>query len=81
MKRRAPSTYDVHWRARIALTYRGDERLAHSLDLKLSKLRLECIELEAGLEASRARALLATLVAGAGRYQLVRRRFILAKRR
>lgn len=41
VKHHGPRTYDVHWRARIALTYTGNNNLDHSLEATLPRLRLD----------------------------------------
>ena len=75
-KRRGPRTYDVRWRARIALVYAGDSMFAHRLDATLPRLRLERIAIEPGLDAKTARALLAEVVVNAKRLELRRRAFV-----
>jgi hypothetical protein len=46
VKRRAPWTYDVQWKAKIALTYVGHTDFAHTLEATLPALKLERIELD-----------------------------------
>jgi hypothetical protein len=76
VERRGPQTYDLRWRARIALAYAGDYTLAHRLDATLPKLRLARIELDEALDAKAARALLPEVVAGARRLELRKRAFV-----
>jgi hypothetical protein len=76
VKRRGPLTYDLHWRARIALVYAGENRFAHRLDATLPKLRLAKIALDDELDARTARALFAEVVVNARRFELRRRAFV-----
>jgi len=72
VKRRGPATYDIHWRARIALTYSGKQTLAHELDLVLPKLPFAGITVDSGLSAKGARELLPQVLVKGERYKRVR---------
>jgi hypothetical protein len=76
VKRRGPRTYDLRWRARIALAYVGDFTLAHRLDATLPRLSLAAIDLDKALDPRSARALLPEVLIGARRFQLRKRRFV-----
>lgn len=76
VKRRGPLTYDLFWRARIALVYAGDSRFAHRLEATLPKMRLAKIDLDDELDAKSARALLPEVVTNARRFELRRRAFV-----
>jgi hypothetical protein len=76
VKRRGPSTYDIEWRGRIALTYIGRSKPEYSFRLVLPKLRLGGIDVDKELDTKAAKALLPAVVAGSGRYRLSRRRFV-----
>lgn len=75
VKRRGPRSYDIRWRARIALTYTGATALAHRLEATLPKLRLDTIELHE-IEPKAARALLPEVLVDARRFALRRGRFV-----
>jgi hypothetical protein len=77
VKRRGPATYDVHWRARVALTYAGDTALAHRLEATLPKLRLGAIAIaDEALDGKAARELLGEVVVGAKRFRMRKRAFV-----
>jgi len=76
VKRRGPSTYDIEWRGRIALTYMGRSKVEYSFRLVLPKLRFGGINLDKELDTKAAKTLLPTVLAGSSRYQLSRRRFV-----
>jgi hypothetical protein len=59
--RRGRRTYDVRWRADIALAYTGNYKLKHALDATLTKLSLEKIAIR-GLTKDKARELLPEVV-------------------
>lgn len=67
-RRRGPSTYDVSWKARIALTYTGNMKLKHSLVATLPKLTLGKIAIASEVDVKRSRELLASVLVGAERY-------------
>jgi hypothetical protein len=73
--RRGPDTYDLDWRARIALTYGGSTALDYRLEATVPRLKLARIELAEALDPKAARALLPEVVVGAKRYTLARRAF------
>jgi hypothetical protein len=75
VKRRGPWTYDVRWRARIALTYVGNTRLEHRLDATLPKLSLERIAMSDELTPAEARELAPRVIAGGARLRTTRRGF------
>ena len=72
VKRRGPGTYDIAWRARIALTYVGKLELAHSLVLDLPKLPFSGIELPADLPRKAAKELLPNVIKNSDRYRTFR---------
>jgi hypothetical protein len=76
-KRRGPLTYDLRWRARVALAYAGQRTLAYRLDATLPDLRLPGIRLSGELEAETAQSLLAEVVVGASRFELRERTFVM----
>jgi hypothetical protein len=80
VKKRGPATYDVRWRARIALTYTGDRELAHQLDATLTKLKLDHIALEPGMKPKDARELLSAVLVDSRGYQLRGRKFVLGSK-
>jgi hypothetical protein len=67
-KRRGPSTYDVTWKARIALTYTGNMKLKHSLTATVPKLKLGKIAIASEVDVKSAKELLASVLVGAQRY-------------
>lgn len=67
-RRRGPSTYDVTWNARIALTYTGNTKLKYSLVATLPKLMLGTIAIANEVDVKSARELLASVLVGAERY-------------
>jgi hypothetical protein len=75
-KRRGPLTYDLYWRARIALVYAGESTFSHRLEATLPKMRLAKIDLDEELDAKSARALLPEVVMNAKRFELRRRAFV-----
>lgn len=75
VKRRARRTYDVRWRARVALTYAGSYDLDHSLEATLPRLRLDAIELS-NLDGKAALALLPSVVIRPRTWKLQRRKLV-----
>ncbi len=67
-RRRGPSTYDVSWNARIALTYTRNTKLKYSLAATLPKLTLGRIAIASEVDVKTARELLASVLVGAERY-------------
>jgi len=76
VRRRGPRTYDLRWRARIALVYAGENTFAHRLDASLPRLRLARIALDDDLDARTARALLPEVLVDTRRLELRRRAFV-----
>jgi hypothetical protein len=61
VRRRARRTYDVRWRARVALTYAGSYDLDHSLEATLPRARLDSISL-CGLDGRTALEILPSVI-------------------
>jgi hypothetical protein len=76
VKRRGPRTYDLEWRARIALAYTGNYELEHKLVAIIPKLRLDRIELGGGLTMKTAKPLLPRVLVGADRFAAKRGAFV-----
>jgi len=76
VKRRGPRTYDLRWRARIALAYTGSYKLEHRLDAVIPKLRLDRIELGGGLTMKTAKPLLPRVLVRADRFAPRRGAFV-----
>lgn len=75
VKRRGRRTYDLRWRARVALTYVGNYNLKHSLEATLPGMRLDAIELS-NLDGKAALALLPSVIARPRTWKLQRRKLV-----
>jgi hypothetical protein len=75
VKRHGKRTYDVRWRADIALAYAGSYDLKHALDAALPKLRLQKIAI-GKLGKLDPREALAEVVVGAKRFRRVGNAFV-----
>ena len=75
-KRRGPSTYDIEWRGRIALTYIGQTEPKYSFRVVLPRLSLSGIDFDKDLGTKAAKTLLPDVLTGSARYQLSRGRFV-----